>query len=220
MVEEYIYERERDMLDYFRNNLIDPVTRGTDSTYVEVGAYDQKVFTLPNTLVKNVSDTITIAGPIILRKGYDYTVQYGEGSNSTTVTLNNVPNSQVIIPYHYGPSMIEREFSRTDAQLPRIIIIFLTGSEEPANIGDTGESGGKSSWFNASYRIEIRSKYATQARELASKAFNLMQKMRQAVLFRTFFTNATDMQNFDYDPEKDCYIWQFTANITWEIHWE
>lgn len=224
MTEEYIYERERDMLDYIRNNLVDPSSRGFSKTDTFTATAGQTVFTLTNTLVKNVADTITINGTTV-RKGYFYTVQYGEGSDSTTVTLTNAATvgDIIVVTYHAGPSMVEREFSRTDVLLPRVIMMFLTGSEEPAALGDgmgDGTVSGLGSYFNASFRIEIRDKYANRAREIASKAFNLAQKMRHANLFRTNITNATDIQNFDYDIEKNAYVWQFTWNVQWEVIFE
>jgi len=84
------------------------------------------------------------------------------------------------------------------------------------DMGD-GTTSGQGSYFNASFRVEVRDQYANRARVTASKAFNLGQKMRHANLFRVNITNSTDMQNFDYDIEKDCYIWQFTINVQWEI---
>lgn len=221
MTEEYIYERERGLLDYFRNNLADPETRGTDVTdESHIATAGQTVFTLDNTLVKNVAEEITLDG-VTLRKGYDFYVTYGEGSNATTITLIVAASlsDELLVTYHYGPSMIEREFSRTDVQLPRIVMMFLTGSEEFAGLGDAME-GTKGSYFNASYRFEVRSRYATQARQLASQAFNLGRKLRQESLFRTNITRSYDLQNFDYDRDKEAYVWQFSVDVQWEIMYE
>ena len=159
------------------------------------------------------------------RKGYNFKVSYGEGNNTTTVTLNTgaTLDDEVIIVYDFGSSMVEREFSRSDVKLPRVVMMFLTGSEEPAALNDDmadGDVSGKGSYFNVSYRVEIRDKYANRARVTASKAFNLGQKLRRANLFRTNITNSTDMQNFDFDIEKHAYVWQFTINIQWEIIFE
>jgi len=220
MTEEYIYEREQDVLDYFRNNLEDPSSRSTTVTNEShTGSGGQKIFTLDNTSVRNVRDTITVGG-FTKRKGYDYTVQYGEGSNLTTITLESGTGAELLITYDYGPSMIEKEFSRSDVKLPRMVFMFLTGSEDPAGLGDELEEGSKGSYFNVSYRVEIRDRYATRARQLASKAFNLGQKMRHANIFRTNGTNSTDLQNFDFDPDKNAYVWQFTFNAQWEIMFE
>jgi len=224
MAEEYVYERERDMLDYFRNNLTDPESRSTTFTDTFTATEGQTQFVLTNTKVKNVRDTITVDGAT-LRKGTGYTVEYGEGNEKTTVTLTSgaTLDDEVVIIYDFGPSMVEREFSRSDVKLPRVVIMFLTGSEEAAALNDDiadGTVSGKGSYFNASFRVEIRDKYANRARRLASQAFNLGQKMRRANLFRTNITNSSDMQNFDYDIEKDAYIWQFTLNVQWEIIFE
>lgn len=218
MTEEYIYERERDFLDYLRNNLVDPELRGTDVVDEQFTATaGQTVFTLNNPLVKNVADTILV-NSVTKRKGYDYTVQYGEGNNITTVTLLTGASvgNVVKISYHYGPSMIEREFSRSDTKLPRIIVMFMIGEEEFAALGDTMEYG-KGSYFNVAFRIEVRDKYANRARELLSKVFNQVRKMRHNDLYRTNISRAGSVQNFDYDRDKEAYIWQFTGDIQWEL---
>jgi hypothetical protein len=217
MAEEYIDAREREALDYFRNNTTDPASRGTNVVNEAfVATAGQTVFTLANTLVKNVADTISV-NAVTKFKGQDYFVTYGEGSAVTTVTLlvGAGLGESVLISYHYGESLIEREFSRTDTIMPRIVMMQLTASEEFAGLGDQLEDG-KGSYINAAYRFEIRSEYATQARNLASKAFNQGRKMRHANLFRVIITSVSDLQNFDYDAEKDCYIWQFTLNIQWD----
>lgn len=221
MAEEYVYERERELLDYYRNNLTDPETRRSISTTDTFIASDgQTKFELKNTLVKNVADTIKVAS-ITLRKGHNYTIVYGEGKNPTILLLNSgaTLNDEVKITYCYGKAMIEREYSRTDVTLPRVVMMFLTGSEDPAGLGDCMNTG-KGTYFNASYRFEIRDKYASRARELASKAFNLGMKIRHANLFRVIITNSSDMANFDYDIEKNAYIIQFTLDITWDLMFE
>jgi len=216
--EEYIYQRERELLDYFRNNLADPITSrftATSDTFSSGSGSTQ--FTLTNTRVTNVADTITVAG-VTKYKGSDYTVAYGEPtSKSTTITLTTASGSgdAVIVGYSYGSAMIEREYARTDTTLPRVVMMFITGSEEYAGLGDSVE-GAKGSYFNASYVFEIRDRYATRAREIASKVFNLGRKLRHANLYRVIITRAGDMQTFDYDREKEAYIWQFTLDITWD----
>jgi len=221
MAEEFLYERERDLLDYIRNNLEDPESRGTDVTDESFTATaGQTEFILANTLVKNVADTITVEG-VTKRKGYDFTVEYGEGSATTTVTLKvgATLNDTVLISYHYGPSIVEREFSRTDVLLPRAIMMFLTGGEDFAALGDTME-GGKGSYVPVAYKFEIRDKYASRARRIASQLFNICRKHRHAGLFRTNTSRAFDLQNFDYDRDKAAYVWQFSIDIEWEILFE
>ena len=225
MTEEYLYERERDLLDYFRNNLTDPETRGKDTTEVFTATASQTDFYLTQTLVKNVADTITRlrgATTTTLRKGYDYTVTYGEGKESTKVVLTSASTvgDTITIIYHYGESIMEREYSRTDVMLPRVIMMFLTGSENFASLGDymdVESVGTQGSYFNASYRFEIRDKYATRARRVVSQLMNLCKKLRHDNIFRINITRAVDAQNFDYDLEKNCYVWQFTLEIEWEI---
>jgi len=218
MTEEYIYQRERDLIDYLRNNLVDPINRGFDVVDEQfVATAGQTVFTLNNSLVKNVADTITV-NSVLKYKGYDYTVHYGEGNNVTTVTLlaGASVGHVVKISYHYGPSMIEREFARTDTKLPRVIIMFIVGDGDFAALGDTMEYG-YGSYFNVAFRIEVRDIFANRAREILSQTYNLFMKMRHSNLFRTNITNAGGVQNFDYDRDKEAYIWQFTGDIQWEI---
>jgi hypothetical protein len=217
MTEEYLYQRERDFLDYFRNNLEDPENRGTTVEKTFIATAGQTEFTLPHNFVKNVADSLTV-NSILKYKGYDYTVSYGEGSFYTKVIFESalLLNDEVKITYHYGSSMVEREFSRTDVKLPRVILIFLTGSAVEGSLGDHFESG-KGTYLPAAIQIEVRDKYANRAREIASKAFNLGLKMRHANLFRTNIVNSVDLQNLDYDIEKECYMWIFTTTVEWEI---
>lgn len=221
MTEEYIIDRERELLDYIQNNLVDPLSRGTDEAgEVAVAGAGQTDFILANTGVKFVAETLTVDAAT-LRKGYDFDVIYGEGTATTTVRLQTAltGGETVTIAYHHGETMIVREFARDDVKLPRVIMMQLTASEEYAGLGDTMLTG-KGSYINASYRIEIRSRYATQARTLASQAFNLPRKLRHADLFRVIISSAHDLQNFDFDEEKDCYIWQFTLAIQWDSLFE
>lgn len=222
MAEEYIYERERDLLDYFRNNLEDPDTpkRGTTFTDIFTATDLQTEFVLTNLFVKNVGDTILV-GTTPKRKGYDYYVEYGEGKKATKVILfTGVEEDEIVtIEYHHGTSMVEREYSRSDAQLPRVVMMFLNGSEQYAALGDYTEEG-LGSYFDGQYVFEIRSKYASQARTLASHAFNLARKLRHANLYRVIIARVSDLQNFDYDREKDAYVWQFTLDIEWDLMFE
>jgi len=217
MTEEFIDERERDFLDYLRNNLVDPESRGIEVIEEHTATSGQTVFSLRNNFVKNVADTITIDG-ITLKKGYDYKVLYGEGKDLTKVILivSATDSQSVIIEYTYGKAFIEREYSRTDVLLPRIVIHFLTGSEDYAGLGDYIE-GQRGSYFNVTYNIEIRDKFATRARKIASEAFNVCRKLRHANLFRNNISRAYNLVNFDFDPEKDAYVWIFSIDIQWEI---
>ncbi len=222
MTEEYIFDRERELLDYFRNNLEDYEDRGHTITEVHtIYMDDQETITLQHNFVKNVADTITI-NTTTYKKGKHYSVDYGVGTKETIITFIDLTikkNDIVTIIYYYGQALVEREFSRTDVTLPRIVMMFLLGTEEFVGLGEIMEDGIGSD-FNASYRIEIRDKYADRARELFAKTFNLARKLRRAGLFRLIIASASDVQNFDYDPEKECYIWQFTLNVIWELPFE
>lgn len=220
MSEEFIDERERDLLDYLRNNATDPESRGTDITETFTTTEGQTTFTLANTLVKNVADSITLDSST-LHKGYNFTVSYGEGHENTVVTLLSpaTAGQSLSITYHYGSSMIEREFSRTDVLLPRVVMKFLLGDEDYSGLGDIMEEG-LGSYINVSFRLEIRDVYANRARQTASQIFNLFRKLRHANLFRTNITRAGSLQNFDFDPDKNCYVWQFTADVQWEVLFE
>jgi len=217
MTEEYIYEREQELLDYFRNNQVDPEDRSKTSTETFTASESQTTFWLTNVFVKNVRDTITVGG-VTKYKGSDYTVTYGEGKNKTKVVLSTGASlgDAVVIIYDFGKSMIEREFSRTDVLLPRIVMMFLTGSEEFVGLGDAMEDA-TGSYFNASYRFEIRDKYANRARVIASQLFNWARKLRRQNLFRVNIARAYDLENFDYDREKEAYVWQFSLDIQWDL---
>jgi len=217
MAEEYIYEREQDLLDYFRNNQVDPEDRNKSIQETHTATASQTVFWLKQPFVKNVRETITVAG-VTKRKGYDYTVTYGEGKEKTKVTLSTgaTVSDAVVITYNFGKSLIEREFSRTDVLLPRIVMMFITGSEEFVGLGDAMESA-TGSYFNAAYRFEIRDKYASRARIIASQMYNWARKLRRDNLFRVNIAQAYDLENFDYDREKESYVWQFSLDIQWDM---
>lgn len=220
MTEEYFADRERDLLDYLRNEFTDPENRITTITKTFTATNGQSTFVFPMTRIKNVADTLDIDGTEY-RKGYHYTVQYGEGDRETTIlTLNsNVPvltaGQVVTVDFASGPSAIEREFSRADVKLPRVVLKFLTMTEEPAGLGDQIEDG-LGSYMNVSYRIEVRDSYATRARQLTSELFNICRRLRHRNLFRTNLSGVGDVQNFDYDNEKEAYVWQFTLDLQWE----
>lgn len=221
MTEEYMDERERDLFDYLRNNFTDPEGRAIRSTKAYTATASQTKFIIPGSKVVSVADTIDVDGTTY-RKGYHYTVTYGEGEKGVTI-LNLTASGPtlaggetVTVVYDHGSSAIEREFSRTDVTLPRVVMMFLTASEEPAALGDHIESG-TGSYVNASYRIEIRDKYATRARRTLSQIFNICRRLRHSNLFRTNLTFAGDVQNFDYDIEKAAYVWQFDLDVQWEV---
>ena len=217
MTEEYIMDRERDLLDFFRNNLDDPEDRGNAVEQTFIAVEGQTEFQLSNSLVKNVADTIKI-NDVLHYKGYHYKVEYGEGKRPSTVTINTPleEDDEVKIMYSYGEAMVEREYSRSDAKLPRVILMFLTGSAVYGALGDNFEDG-KGTYLPVAVQIEVRDRFANRARKIASQAFNLGLKMRHADLFRTNIVNPEDLQNMDYDIEKECYIWTFTLSVEWEL---
>lgn len=217
MAEEFFDDRERELLDYFRNNMVDPVSRADTISETHTATASQTEFILARNFVKNVADTITV-NAVTKRKGYDYDVEYGEEKKPTKVILKvgaSVGNA-VVINYTYGKAMIEREFSRTDVLLPRIVMMFLTGSEDFVGLGDAME-GSTGSYFAASYQFEIRDKYATRARTTAAQLFNWARKLRRQNLFRMNIARAYSLENFDYDPEKEAYIWQFSLDVEWDM---
>jgi hypothetical protein len=221
MAEEYIWQRERELLDYIRLNVTDPESRSTVQTDTFTATAGQTQFTLTQARVNAVYDTITV-DLVVKRKGFDYTVSYGEGAAPTILTLHTAASvgDSVVVQYLYGQSMVEREYSRTDSQIPRIVMMFLTGSEEPASLGDLGDGGALTSYFNVSYRIEVRDKYATRARTIASKVYNLGQKFRHTSAYGVLFSQAVDLQNFDYDIEKNAYVWQMTFSLSYDLSFQ
>lgn len=218
MTEEFIFEREEELIDYFRNTQIDPLTRGTDVVdESHVATAGQTIFTLSNNEIKNVADIITVEG-VSKRKGRDFVVAYGQGSSNTTVTLKVGANldDEVLISYHYGESIVSREYAKDNSTVPRIIMMFLTGSEEFAGMGDELEDG-TGSYFNATYKFEIRAKTPRQARVIVSQVFNIGKKARHAGLYRLLITKARDIGNFGYDNDKEAYIWQFSLDVQYDM---
>jgi len=214
---ELITDRENDLRDYLNNTIEDPEERGDSYVDTVTLAAGTTEYQLENNKVKYVADTISVAGSI-KSKGFHYTVEYGVGEAMTIITFTTplAVESEVIINYHCNVALVEKGFSRSATKLPRIVMTLINGDEDYAALGDQLEDG-KGVYINANYRIEIRDIYATRCKKLASKVFNSVMALRHKDLFRVNITRANGLKNFDYDPDKDCYIWQFNCDIQWEL---
>lgn len=215
-----IRARENELLTYLRNNMTDPSGRGTSKTDTFTATAGQTVFTLTQTLVKNVS-SLTINGTSKYI-GYDYTVQYGEGNGTTTVTLRTgaTLSDTVVIIYRYGESMIYEGFQRLDSSLPRISIIPGSWTTEFMSIGEqnTGSSG---NWiyYNCTYTAEIRSRFAKQEKDMLFELSNLINLYRQLTPqpYKTIIAVVESVIPEDFDNELRVYRGDVRFTIKWMV---
>lgn len=212
-----IFTRETEFINYLRNNLTDPLSRGTSKTDTFTATAGQTVFTLTQTLVKNIVSVTVNATPIYI--GYNYSVSFGEGTSSTTVTLNTASTvgDTVIIIYKYGTSMVNSGFQRLDSELPRIAVIPMSRNTEFLSIGETGSDTGKWSYKNCTYNIVVRSRFAKQYKDMMDDVENKINAYRQLTPqpYRTIITihNGTTPEDFD----NDLRLYQGIVSVT--IKW-
>lgn len=223
--EEYIYEREEELLDYLRNNLTDPLTtRGvnTSDSFTATGGSDEE-FTLTKPLVKNIQ-SVTKEGST-LRRGEDYLVTYGEDGedapyDKTIVTIRSTTaDDAIVITYHYGECLIHEGYGVQGKQLPLCFLQQLVNNQEYTGLGE-GFDSGKSQWVLGSYVLEIRDKYKRRCKKKAHEAFNVIAQFRQSNPFRVNIVNGENIQDIGWDEEKKAHVYQFTIRIKWEVPFE
>jgi len=221
MTQEYIETRENEFFDFLNTyGPADPSTRGTEATESFTATAGQTVFNLASTTVKYVRG-ITNDG-VFLRRGYDYKVDYPGLINPSlttpriTLTTGAVINKVVAIKYHQGDNWFDMEYSRDSDIMPRVVMMFLTASQEYAGLGDLGQDG-NAQFINATYQFEIRSLSAEQAKYITNRLFDMCNQVRQAILYKTNACIATDMTQINFDPDTNAYTWQFTVYIQWEV---
>ena len=222
--EEYIYEREEELLDFLRNNLTDPKTsRGATKTdsFTASGGSDEE-FTLTKNRVRNVI-SITQEGTTIYR-GYDYLVNYGEIGesapyNQTVVTIRSTTLDDAIeIEYEYGEPYIVEGFTVEKVELPICVFEQLVANPEYTGVGE-GFGAGKSQFVNASYLLEVRDKFKRRCKTKLHQAFNLVAQYRQQgkLPFRLSKVEPANMVQLDFDEEKRAWIGQLTIKVRWEV---
>jgi len=216
MTEEFFYQREDELYDWIAQNLVTADPLGTNETDTFTATASQTVFTLTNKAVCYIK-SVTV-NSVLQKRGWDYTVTYGDVNQDTVVTMNTGVSVglSVVIVYHITDTFFDREYSRATEIMPRIILIYLTASKQRAGLGDI-MTGGVGTFINASYRIEVRSLNAQEARRLASEMFNMADKARHANLYKTVWTLGSDMQQLNFDPDKNAYTFQMTLDVKWQL---
>ena len=216
-------DRENEILTYLRNNLTDPSSRGTATSDTFSGNAVLTAFTLTNTTVKNVT-SVTVDGDTKYI-GHDYTVVYGEGSDSTVVTFTVAPSNDtdnIVIAYRYGASMIYEGFQRLDATLPRVSIIFGGATPEFVSIGEDTDGTGKWIYYDSTYVAEIRSRYAKQMKTVMNDFANVINRYRQKTPqpYKTVVCQVTFLQSFDFDNELRIYRAQVGYKLRWFVRFQ
>jgi hypothetical protein len=213
-----IRDRESEMVTYLRNTIADPSTRGTSKTDTFSATAAQTVFTLTQTLVKNVV-SVTVDG-VAKYNGYAYNTSYGEGTAVSTVTLLTActVSQAVVITYKYGVVMIYEGMQRDDVALPRIAIISPNLTPDFMSIGEDGGSGGGHWVFlDGQYVAEVRSRYAKQCKDLLNTTFNALNQFRQQTPqpYMVIISRVQSIQPLDFDNELRVYRGRIVFTIRW-----
>lgn len=218
MIESY-REREIEVLNYLRNNLTDPLNRGETKTDLFSGDGVKTTFELVNKQVRNII-SVSVDG-VTKNIGHDYYMSLGEGALPSFITFRTAPptdTENVSVTYKVGESMIYEGFQRNESLTPRISMIALGAAPEFVSIGEDGIfNDGKQIYYNSSYSFEIRSKYASQMKNITHELAGKLNQYRQLTPqpFRTLISRVTYIQPFDFDNELRVY----RSRITFEIKW-
>lgn len=214
-----VRDRELEFVTYLRNNITDPSARGTSKTDTFSPTMGQTAFVLTLTAVKNVV-SVTVAG-VSKYIGYDYTVAYGEGTATTTVTLNTgaTIGQSVVIIYKYGTVFIYEGFQRLDSELPRISIIPITKNAIPMSIGEQSNGSGRWIYYICNYKVVVRSRFANQLKSLSETAWNAINLFRQEtpVPYNMVEANIGSITSEDFDNDLRLYECNFTVSIKWMV---
>lgn len=221
MTTDSIRTREVEILNFLRCNMTDPNARGSSKTDTFTATAGQTVFTLSIGLVKYIT-SVTVAGNTQY-VGYNYSMNLGEGSDLTTITLKVAATlGQIVtVSYVYGDTMIYEGFQRLDSELPRISIINQNSTPEFMSIGEDGgyQEGGKYIYYNSYYVAEIRSRYAKQMKTVMHEFSNLIHRYRQNTPqpYMTIIVNVVSMNSFDFDQELRLYRAQVVYMCKWIV---
>ena len=212
--------REIELINYLRTNMTDPNGRGTARTDNFVATAGQTTFTLTQTGVKNIVSVVVNSVPQNI--GYNYTANFGEGSAVSTVVLRvgALVGQPVVITYRYGTCMIYEGFQRLDSELPRISVIPQPITPEFVAIGEAGDSG-SGSWiyYNASYIMELRTRFASQLKQYLMEAANLINLYRQSTPqpYKTVIATIDFISPEDFDNDLRLYHGQIKFTVKWLI---
>lgn len=221
---DYLRDREIEMWNYLRVNMIDPNGRGKSHTDLLDSEAGQVEFILSKNRVKHI-DSVKVDG-VIKYMNYDYKVEFGEGANGkTTITLKESPGEEddiVEIVYSYGKSMINEGFAREDVELPRINIIPMDINQEYVSIGEHSDGTGAWIYYNCSYRVTLRSRYAKQLKSMYDTFSKLINKYRQSTPqpYGTIEPRVIRITPQDFDNELRLYQAEIYFSVKWLIKYK
>jgi len=217
MAEEYWYQFEDMLVDWFRARYPDPETRATAITDEIIATAGQTEF---ETSVGDVQFIKAVRWEnATLRRGYDYTVEYPDDLTEPAKVIFNTPvslNDEIEIDFEIGHSWIDTEYSRRDNEMPRAILTHLTSAEVIAGLGELMEDG-LGTYVMSSWVVEVRSTHLRQAKRLASQMFNSGKHLRRELPFRFITAETSDLQEIGFEEEKNAYTWTFQLDVQWEL---
>lgn len=210
--------REIELMTYLRNVVTDPNGRSTSQTDTFTSS-TSATKTLSQTGVKNVVSVTKNGTPLYI--GYNYTVNYGEGSAVTTVVLNDAPiiTDSVVIVYKYGQAMIYEGFQRLDSELPRMAVIQVSASPVPMSIGEQLSGTGNYIYYNSTYIIEVRSRYANQLKTMMEDVVLKLHSYRQLTPqpYLTITLDVNSKNSLDFDNDLRLYRGQISFTARWIV---
>lgn len=220
---ETLRQREKELINSIRTNTYDPEGRGTEETENFVATAGQTVFTLSETTVKYIK-SVHVNG-VEQNIGYDYTLQLGEGTEDSTVTLKDplVLSDTVDIVYHWGQTILYEGFQRLNSSLPRMSMILNGATSEMISIGEDGEmGGGKQKYWTANYQVEVRSSYAAQLKDLLNDFSNMIDSLRQNTpqLYKTLIITVDRYVNYDFDNQLRLYRGRIFFTVKWIVQFK
>lgn len=149
----------RGILTILRNELEDPLGRGSDANEVFEGDGISSSFRLSNKLLKNVKEVRV--NETLKFENEDYEVHFDEPSDPDSYPFVDflsapAPGDIISITYHYDQTWIYPQFPRLDASFPRISFEIVGLSEKRLAIGELFEAPStKKRCFDASIYLDI-----------------------------------------------------------------
>jgi hypothetical protein len=118
-----------EMIQFLRNNLTDPSSRGTNTTQSYTATAGQTEFVITTNYPFNVSSVTKNA--VTLSFGTDYTFNYD--TKTLTLTAGATVGDAIVISYHYSETWIFPDYPRQDLSIssyPRICVSALAESDD------------------------------------------------------------------------------------------
>lgn len=132
------YDIDKELVWLLRNNVTDPLSRGSSGSQNYTATASQSVFVITQAGVTNIT-SVTVDS-VSKTYGTDYTISESTTTSNYTVTFNTPLSGgeAVSIGYHYGGTWIYPDMPREDVQIgsyPRIGIKTLDSSMIEIDLG-------------------------------------------------------------------------------------